>query len=249
MIGIIGGVGPYAGVNLVSKILDNTLAHSDQEHLPLLLLSIPGQISDRTEFLEGSTAINPGIELARLTRLAIDCGASVIGIPCNTAHASVIFSHVVQSVADSGSSVCLINMIEEVIRFLQEGDGNVQSVGVISTNGTYQTELYKKMLFEARFNTIVPDEMTQRGIVHQAIYGTDGLKTCSNPVTERASNAIKTVARELVSCGAQVIILACSELSLVFPDQDDFEGVPLIDSTVVLARALIKHSFPEKLRV
>ena len=31
MIGIVGGVGPFAGVDLLKKIFDNTLAENDQE--------------------------------------------------------------------------------------------------------------------------------------------------------------------------------------------------------------------------
>ena len=48
MIGIVGGVGPYAGLDLLRKLLDNTLANSDQEHLDTVLLSLPSGIMDRT---------------------------------------------------------------------------------------------------------------------------------------------------------------------------------------------------------
>ena len=34
-IGVIGGVGPYAGIDLVKKVFDNTIASSDQEHIDL----------------------------------------------------------------------------------------------------------------------------------------------------------------------------------------------------------------------
>ena len=33
MIGIVGGVGPYAGLELVKNIFDNTLADTDQAQL------------------------------------------------------------------------------------------------------------------------------------------------------------------------------------------------------------------------
>ena len=41
MIGIVGGVGPYAGLDLAKNIFDNTLAETDQQHLPLVMLSLP----------------------------------------------------------------------------------------------------------------------------------------------------------------------------------------------------------------
>ena len=55
-IGIVGGAGPYAGLDLAQKILHQTVANSDQDYLPTLLISTPGLIEDRTNFLLGQTA-------------------------------------------------------------------------------------------------------------------------------------------------------------------------------------------------
>ena len=41
MIGVVGGMGPYAGLNLVQKIFDETDAKTDQDHIPVSMLSIP----------------------------------------------------------------------------------------------------------------------------------------------------------------------------------------------------------------
>ena len=40
MIGVIGGMGPYAGIDLVKNIFDMTKASSDQEHVPLSMISL-----------------------------------------------------------------------------------------------------------------------------------------------------------------------------------------------------------------
>ena len=47
-IGIVGGVGPYAGLDLMKKIFDNTEARHDQGHLDVLLVNSPRLIDDRT---------------------------------------------------------------------------------------------------------------------------------------------------------------------------------------------------------
>ena len=62
MIGIVGGMGPYAGLDVARKIFDLTQAKKDQDHVPLTLISNPERIEDRTEFICGKTDINPGIE-------------------------------------------------------------------------------------------------------------------------------------------------------------------------------------------
>jgi len=69
MIGIVGGVGPYAGLDLVRKLFNNTLAGSDQEHLDVVMISMPGSIPERTEYLLGRVKENPGRAIADWRRL------------------------------------------------------------------------------------------------------------------------------------------------------------------------------------
>ena len=59
-IGVVGGVGPYAGLDLVRKLFDHTRADCDQGHLPVMLLSFPDRIADRPAFLLRGAAVNPG---------------------------------------------------------------------------------------------------------------------------------------------------------------------------------------------
>ena len=66
MIGIVGGVGPYAGLDLQQKILEQTKATADQDHLGIISWSEPGIIPDRTAFLLGETPLNPALPGATL---------------------------------------------------------------------------------------------------------------------------------------------------------------------------------------
>ena len=52
-IGIVGGAGPYAGLDLAQKILQQTSAIIDQDYLPTISISTPADIADRTRFLLG----------------------------------------------------------------------------------------------------------------------------------------------------------------------------------------------------
>ena len=120
LIGIIGGVGPFAGLDLQRKILEQTVAAADQEHLPVISVSWPGPIADRTEYLLGRVPENPAYAILEQLRLLAAAGATVAGIPCNTAHAPAIFDviragvaaedlsliHILSSFSISGSSLC-----------------------------------------------------------------------------------------------------------------------------------------------
>ena len=96
VIGIIGGMGPAAGVDLARKLISQTNAATDQEHLPFILVSYPDQVADRTAFLVEGKEANPGKDIAGLVEHLEEQGAAVIGMACNTAHASAIISLVLE---------------------------------------------------------------------------------------------------------------------------------------------------------
>jgi aspartate racemase len=66
-------------------------------------------------------------------------------------------------------------------------------------------------------------------------------------VTPRARADLERGVADLRRQGAEAIILGCTEMPLAFPE-GSFEGVPLIDPTLVLARSLIKEVAPARLK-
>lgn len=247
MIGIVGGAGPLAGNNLFKKIIQETKASGDQEHLPVLLWSAPTEIPDRTEFLEGRTAVNPGKPISSILLKLETCGASVAGIACNTAHASVIFDEIQNELEKHGAGLRLIHMIRETIDFIQKHYPEGIKVGVLSTTGTRQARLYIDLLEEAGFPVLSPGPREQER-VHAAIYDKKFGVKATGVVTAPESSAIfyKAMDRLLVR-GAEVIILGCTEIPLVV-QESEYRGVPVIDSLKILARALIRTYAPDKLR-
>ena len=91
-IGIVGGLGPEAGVDLFRKIIQETPAKGDEDHLKVVLDSAPSEVPDRTAFLTGKTKVNPGTAIGKIICRLISADAEVIGIPCNTAHVPNILS-------------------------------------------------------------------------------------------------------------------------------------------------------------
>lgn len=246
-IGVVGGVGPFAGIDLVSKIAGQTLADHDQAHLTVLNWSQPGAIVDRTEFLLGAVAQNPAQALAAQVMQLAKLGAGVVGIPCNTAHAPRIFGEVRAELARAGCDVLLLHMIEEVGRFLQTHLPGVRQVGVLSTTGTYQAGVYVDVLEPLGFTAVLPSITLQTEKIHPAIYdakvGIKALGYASEPAQANLLLAIET----LKAAGAAAIILGCTELPLAFAE-DTAVGLPLIDPTLILARALIREANPQKLK-
>ncbi len=247
MIGIVGGVGPYAGLDLMKKVFDQTLAGTDQDHVDTMLLSLPSGILDRTEYLEGRVEINPAFAIASVLARLEDAGASVAGIPCNTAHTDKIFEVILSELKRKKRSIQVLNMISETVSFIQSNHPQLKKIGVLSTTGTYKSQVYVEALENQGFQVLVPEVEMQESLIHPAIYDpVYGIKSQSDPVHPQAKENLQRGFDFLESKGAQGVILGCTEIPLAFPGLSVC-GMAAIDPTLVLARALLRSSYPHKL--
>jgi aspartate racemase len=248
MIGIVGGAGPFAGVDLSRKICEETLAHRDQDHVPFALLSTPGTIADRTAFLLGEQVDNPGEAIADVVLALERLGCTVVGLPCHTAHAPPIFDAMSAALARQGAKVRFVNMLEETARYLGERFTTGTRIGVLSTIGTQRAAIYPAVLGAAGFEVDTLPEPRLNELVHRAIYDTaDGIKVTGAPVSARVRRDVIQAITELREAGAEAVVLGCTELPLAVPEAD-LDGLPIVDPTRILARALIRAVAPARLR-
>jgi aspartate racemase len=261
-IGIVGGVGPYAGLDLTKKIFDNTEARYDQEHLDVLLVNSPRLIDNRTAYLlavyDGKVSADPATDPANPGRGIVACiyklaaaGAEVIGIPCNTAHAPIIFDVVMREVAAQLPGLRLLHLVRETVASVCASLPQGDTIGLLATPGTYASGVYQTLLEEIdlddNYRLIVPDEIGKRR-VYDAIYDPDyGIKARSAPVTSQAIEALSTEVWRLNEHGARAVIMGCTEIPLAL-DSRAFP-FPLVDPAIAFARALIRAAGPTRLRV
>ena len=247
IIGVVGGVGPYSGLDLAAKIFANTLAGGDQEHLPVLVFSLPELIPDRTAFLLDPSRPDPAPPLLDILRRLYLAGARVMGIPCNTAHAAPIFDRVRAAAAELGPEARLVNMLEETALHLKQNLRPETRTAVLSTLGTYHSGVYADYFnkHELPFIDPGPEAMAR---VHEAIYHPEyGIKSRPLPVAPQAVEVLRKVILDLKKQGATQVVLGCTELPLALTGKV-FVGLNLVDPTVILARALIAQAAPHKLR-
>ena len=248
MIGIVGGVGPYSGTDLLNKVFNNTLANNDQEHLDAVLLSMPSKIEDRTEYLIGNVKVNPAFAIVEVLLKLEKTGATVAGIPCNTAHSERIFKLIQSELEKAKSTIEVLNMIDETITFISSNYPNVTKIGVLSTTGTYKSKLYSSALKSKGYIAIIPSLEMQEDIIHPAIYHkTYGIKTSSNPIHSQARENLLKGISFLKEQGAELVILGCTEIPLAITESK-INDVNTVDPTNILARALIHRSNPHKLK-
>ena len=246
-IGVLGGLGPYAGLDLVRAIFDETDAHRDQDHLPVALISYPGRIPDRATWLTDRSAPSPVPGMLEVLRRLDDAGAIVAGIPCNTAHAPALYDALADGLAADGRALDLLHIVDAIVERVAEVAPGAQTIGVLATSSSVENRLHQIGLEAAGLGALVPDGAHQAE-VQAAIYdGTWGLKAESARPTQRARQVLLDAADHLIERGAEAVILGCTELPLAVPEASR-GGVPFVNSTRALARALIRATHPEKLR-
>ncbi len=248
MIGIVGGIGPFAGIDLLKKVFNNTLANSDQEHLDTVLLSMSSKIEDRTQYLIGKVKINPGLAIVEVLLQLEKTGATIAGIPCNTAHSEKIFNVIQLGLEKAKSNIKVLNMIDETVFFIARNYTNITKVGVLSTTGTYNSNIYPSSLRSKGYEVIVPSQEMQENLIHPAIYHpVYGIKAESNLIHPQARENLLKGISYLKEQGAQAVILGCTEIPLVIKEPK-INDLITIDPTNVLARALIYKENPKKLK-
>lgn len=247
MIGILSGAGPLAGVDVAKKLIEETKAFADQEHLPLILSSIPAQIPDRSQFLLGKSEENPGKAIGELFLHLEKSGATIAALACNTAHAKPIFKEVLEVLKNASSSLKVLNIVQETVNYIKDNFPPQSKIGIISTSGTRNLGLYREALENENFKVIETTDEEQENI-QKAIYDrTIGIKAQSSPVHQDATGLLKECMEIFKERGADVFLLGCTELPLAI-DFNEYLDCKIIDPNRLLARALIKEFAPEKLK-
>lgn len=225
-VGILGGMGPEATVDLMSKIIRATPAKTDQEHIRLLVDNNPQVPSRIDAILEGSE--NPGLVLAEMAKGLENWGAEMLAIPCNTAHYYV--QYVMEAV-----NIPVVNMIEETIQVIVAS--GIKNIALLATTATLKTKLYEEKLIQAGLEVILPDPEFQEEIM-RAIYG---VKSGDYP---KAYGAIAKVLEHVQSRGAQGVIPGCTELPLII--SKDNCSLEIFDPTTILAKEIVARAYNTK---
>ena len=194
-IGIVGGMGPLATCDLFRKIVEVTDAKSDQEHVRVCIDNNT-EISDRTAaILSGGP--DPVPEMVKSAVRLQGMGADVLIMPCNTAH--YFYDRLVPFV-----DTPFLNMIEETAKEIRQK--GMKKVGLLATDGTCQSGVYKKVFDAMGIETCMPSPARQRSVM-DVIY--KGVKAGNLSID---LTGFYEAMEELFADGAETLVLGCTEL-------------------------------------
>jgi aspartate racemase len=222
-IGIMGGMGPEAGADLLLKIIAATPARTDQEHLHVILDSNAKTPNRVDALLKGGE--DPTSMLQASARRLEQAGAELLVIACNTAH--LFHGRVVEAV-----QVPVLHIADETVNKILRNYPEARAVGVLASSATAHLRLYHARLEERGLRAISPgpeDQAIIQGVI-------DSVKAGDKGPTIR--DRLAEVVERLVARGAQLLVTGCTELPLVLRDGE--AAVPVLDPTQALAEAAVR---------
>jgi aspartate racemase len=216
-IGVLGGMGPAATADFLTRLVGAAKAARDTDHPRVLVDSNP-QIPDRNAAREGRGP-SPGPALAAMARGLVTQGAEVLAMPCNAAHGWA-------DDVRAATSATFVDLIEAAAADALKIEP--RRIGLLAIGATLDAGLYQRALAPHGVTIIEPDRAIFQALVNDIKAGETGPDI-------RAAMAAE--AARLVGRGATAIIAACTEVPLVLTAAD--VSVPFTDATAALVTATL----------
>lgn len=224
MLGVLGGMGPAASAEFLVRLVEQTPAKKDQDHIPTIIWSDP-RVPDRSTAMKRGTD-EPLEWLLRGVSGLKNAGCTHIVIPCNTAH---FWYHELIKL-----DIPILHIVDSVAHALREVNVKTGTIGVMGTQATVELGLYQYRLNKLGWDCITPTQEQMDTIVQPSI---DMIKGNN---FENVSDNILTVAQTLINKGARAIVLGCTELPLAVR-QERLGVTPIINSIDSLVKMSIKN--------
>jgi aspartate racemase len=219
ILGVLGGMGPLATVDFLQKLIEETPATRDQDHVPVITYSVP-QIPDRPAAIAG-TGESPFPHMLRGMLTLKHAGAQTAVIACNTAH--YWYEDLTRE-----SGLPILHIADAACEGLA-----VTRVGLLATTGTLAAGFYQRRFAQRGLACLVCNNGEQHTLVNAAIEHVKRNElAAAHALATRAADA-------LLARGAQAVVLGCTEIPLAI-EHTASEAAPLcIDATRALARACV----------
>lgn len=240
----------------------NTLAKKNREHLNIVHFSdLPENLKDGSVYLDSfakdpeTNVQNPGKFMGQIginiSQLAYNTQRSaILCVPCNSFHAKPIFDVYEKTIHDyckknnrleGPGSVQIVHLVNSTIEYIKEK--GYRTIGVASTNDTRQQGLYRKPFEDSGLKVV---EVENQDDIHQCVNNSEyGVKALSYP-HPKAVKIMDDKIIELISKGAEVIILGCTEIPLLITG-GCINGKEIVDPMTIMCRKTIKLVNPNKL--
>lgn len=222
MVGVLGGMGPDATVAFMQRVIDVTPAEDDIDHIHMLVDNNP-KVPSRIKAIIDGDGENPGPTIAKMARRLEVAGAHFLVMPCNTAH---YYWKDAQDAVD----IAVWHIVEHALDAIADRNPEAK-VGMLCSPALRKIGLYEGFVEARNLSLIYPEDESSVLEVIRAVKRGQG----RHPDTIAE---FKSAATELYHQGADVLVLACTELSVIADALDD-AAIPVFDTLQVLAEDVV----------
>ncbi len=217
-------MGPLATVDFLHKLIEETPAARDEDHIPVVTYSVPQIPMRPAAILDGGESPLPAmIEGIHTLKKA---GAVAIAIPCNTAH------YWYDELRRAGG-LPIVHIADAALAALAGRCAPGATIGLIGTRGTLAAGFFQQRLTAYGYRCIVNSDADQEHLVLAAI-----MHVKSNQLGA-AAVLLESAVAKLVHEGAAGVLLACTETPVVLERLSPQIAAICVDATRALARACV----------
>lgn len=222
-IGLIGGMSWESTVLYYQLINQGIKANLGGLHSAKLIL-ISVDFAEIEALQTKGDWISAGNILADAAKSLEQSGAQSFLICTNTMH------KVVEQI-ESQVSIPNLHIADQTADILVQDA--VTKVALLGTAFTMEQTFYRQRIEQKNINVITPNTK-QRQEVHRIIYG----ELCLGKVRPESVRYYQLLIDDLISQGAEAIILGCTEIGLLI--QQQHSAVKVYDTTLIHAQAAVK---------
>ncbi len=222
-LGILGGVGPETTSKVYLSVIDLFRINKVEKYPAIIIYNLPFPFAVETE------AIVEGVNSHKMIPYLIDgakilekSGATFGILPCNTLHKYI--KEIRESV-----KIPFLSILEETVLKLKSM--KVQTVGILATETTAKDKLYDDVLKKHGINTLYPEKIEQDNLNKIII------ELINNKKNDSQGKTIEMVCSSLQKKGADVILLACTDLQIATFNA----SIPTVDTTEILIQASVRE--------
>ncbi len=217
-IGVLGGMGPESTALFYQKVIEQCQLYGakyDEDYPEIFIYSLP--LPDPVRGIKNGTL---PVLIGGLRKLE-SFGSDFIAIPCNTINC---FLPEMRKCA----TIPIIGIIEETLKKIQLE--RCKNVGLLATTPTIENNLYKS----DKIKIITPRRSDQKTVNKVICTILAGKKL------DKDKKVLRRIVGSLINCGAEAIILGCTDLPLLIK-QEDYD-VKIFDTVEILAESTVRYA-------
>lgn len=226
VIGVLGGLGTYATINLFRQYAEVFPAEKEWERPRIVIDNRCTMPSRVRAFLYNENVEKLIDEMSDSMKHLVDSGCTKIILACNTSH--LFLPKIYEKVPELRNKV--MNIIDNCIEEIKNDGADV--VYLLGSEGTIESRIYQSKLEQNGIKCLVP-EPKEYGLLRECI---EAVK--QNKYTDEIQNKFSTLVNRYDSC-----ILGCTELPILYEKYIDAVQCEEVYDPLLLALQKLKKEY------